>query len=88
MSRLAFLAIPIAGLLLVLGCSAPPEPVSLPVPFELQPLDLSAYTLVDLSHAYDEYTLYWPTSTERFDMRYVLLFKIRRCSFFSDQPAS
>ena len=66
MSNLRFVALPIAGSVLLLGSSPPPEPVSLPVPFELQPLDLSVYTLVDLCHAYDENTLYWPTSTERF----------------------
>ena len=66
MSNLRFGAIALACLPLVLGCSPPQEPISLPVPLEPQPLDLSAYALVDLSHAYDENTLYWPTSTERF----------------------
>ena len=30
-------------------------------------LDTTAYRLVDLSHAYDENTLYWPTSPTRFN---------------------
>ena len=30
-------------------------------------LELSDYRLVDLSHAYDNETLYWPTSPSRFD---------------------
>lgn len=65
MSNRRFAVLPIAGSLLVLSCSPPPEPVSLTV----LPLDLSAYALVDLSHAYDENTLYWPTSTERFELQ-------------------
>ena len=30
-------------------------------------LDLSEYTLVDLSHAYSDETLYWPTSPSKFE---------------------
>jgi kynurenine formamidase len=30
-------------------------------------LDVSNYRLVDLSHSYDDKTLYWPTSPSRFD---------------------
>jgi kynurenine formamidase len=32
------------------------------------PIDLSAYDLVDLTHAFDARTLYWPTSPTRFDV--------------------
>ena len=32
-------------------------------------LDLSGYRLVDLSHAYNEETLYWPTSPSRFEKK-------------------
>ena len=32
-------------------------------------LDLSDYRLVDLSHAYNEETLYWPTSPSRFEKK-------------------
>jgi kynurenine formamidase len=31
-----------------------------------QPLDLSRYQLIDLSHAFGARTLYWPTSTSKF----------------------
>lgn len=31
-------------------------------------LDLSAYRLVDLTHTYNDDTLYWPTSTSRFEL--------------------
>lgn len=45
---------------------APPAPVEeAPEP---SALDLSRLRLVDLSHAYDEDTLYWPTSTEKFEL--------------------
>src|SRR5687767_2422892 len=30
------------------------------------PIDLAGYELVDLSHAFDSNTLYWPTSPTRF----------------------
>ena len=33
-----------------------------------QPLDLSAYRLVDLTHAYDSDTLYWPTAPSKFSL--------------------
>lgn len=32
-------------------------------------LDLSGYRLIDLSHAYDDNTLYWPTSPSSFEKR-------------------
>lgn len=34
-----------------------------------QEIDLRAYRLVDLSHAFNEQTIYWPTSTERFALK-------------------
>ena len=62
-SRIATLALAAALLLWFAGCSHPaPE-----VPEEPSPLDLSAFQMVDLSHTYDQDTLYWPTSTERFE---------------------
>jgi kynurenine formamidase len=33
-----------------------------------QPLDLSAYRLVDLTHAYSSKTVYWPTSPTKFTL--------------------
>jgi kynurenine formamidase len=36
-------------------------------PDESAPLDLSRFNLVDLSHSFDSTTLYWPTSTKRFE---------------------
>ncbi len=33
-----------------------------------QPLDLSGYELVDLTHSYDADTIYWPTSPTRFEL--------------------
>ena len=32
-------------------------------------LDLSAYRMVDLSHAYNQDTVFWPTSPSRFEMK-------------------
>jgi kynurenine formamidase len=43
------------------ACSAPATP---PAP---RAADLSSFRLVDLSHPYDETTLYWPTSPSRFE---------------------
>jgi kynurenine formamidase len=33
-----------------------------------QPVDLSSYTIVDLTHPYNEKTVYWPTSPTRFKL--------------------
>lgn len=38
------------------------------MPHARQPLDLSGYRLVDLTHAYGSRTLYWPTSPSRFSL--------------------
>ena len=37
-------------------------------PAQRAALDLSSFELVDLTHAYDADTLYWPTSTEKFEL--------------------
>jgi kynurenine formamidase len=34
-----------------------------------QPLDLHAYRIVDLTHAFDEQTIYWPTSPSKFELK-------------------
>jgi kynurenine formamidase len=34
-----------------------------------QTLDLSRYRMIDLTHAFDASTIYWPTSTERFALK-------------------
>ena len=43
------------------GCTQPAQP---PAQF-----DLSQYQLVDLTHAFNAQTIYWPTSTERFALK-------------------
>ncbi len=37
-------------------------------PASLQAIDLNGYEIVDLSHVFDEHTLYWPTSPSRFEL--------------------
>lgn len=54
MSRMTLLSA-LVGLLL-LAAGAPPQ----------APLDLSTYRMVDLTHAYGDQTLFWPTSPARF----------------------
>ncbi len=39
-----------------------------PVNLSAQPIDLSQYQLVDLTHSYDDDTIYWPTSPTRFEL--------------------
>jgi kynurenine formamidase len=54
------------GLSLILGigaCVGAPEPGP-----AATGLDLSAFGVVDLSHPFDERTLYWPTSPSRFEL--------------------
>jgi len=53
MMRLCALAV---GLCFAVSCGAPPPP-----PQEPAALDISDYRLIDLSHTFDENTLYWPT---------------------------
>ena len=51
---------------IVLGtvaCAAPPEPGVSP-----NAIDLSTARLIDLSYAYDQDTLYWPTSPSSFEL--------------------
>ena len=38
------------------------------LPATLQAIDLSGYEIVDLSQVFDEHTLYWPTSSSRFEL--------------------
>ncbi len=52
MTRLLALA---AFACLILACGTPPPPAA------PTPLDISDYRLIDLSHTFDENTLYWPT---------------------------
>ena len=48
-----------AWICLLVGCLFAPA----------QALDLNAYRLLDLGHAYNEATLYWPTSPSRFELK-------------------
>ena len=43
------------------ACTQPAQPPA--------QLDLSQYELVDLTHAFNAQTIYWPTSTERFALK-------------------
>jgi kynurenine formamidase len=61
----------LAVALLVLGaCGAPENSGSdeLAVPEKSVAIDLATARFVDLSHAYDESTLYWPTSPSAFEL--------------------
>ncbi len=58
------LAAALIALSALVGCAAPERA---PTSRRTAPPDLSAFRLVDLSHPYDESTLYWPTSPSRFD---------------------
>jgi kynurenine formamidase len=42
--------------------------VALPLPVRAAGLDLAAYRIVDLTHPFDEHTLYWPTSPTSFKL--------------------
>jgi kynurenine formamidase len=46
--------------LLVVGCASTAS---------AQTVDLTRYRLVDLTHAFNASTIYWPTSTEHFDLK-------------------
>ncbi len=48
----------------LVGCAEPPPAERAPGP----PIDLVNYELVDLSHAYDSDTVYWPTSPSEFEL--------------------
>ena len=64
-SLLAALA---AALLASAGCARVSEPPPETVPEPGATFDLAVAGIVDLSHAYDEDTLYWPTSPSRFEL--------------------
>ncbi len=50
---------------LIAGCAEPPTPEPAAA---RPPVDLVHYELVDLSHAYDADTVYWPTSPSAFEL--------------------
>ncbi len=79
-------AAPPVALLLALGaaCAGPPpdEPeasragaesssAAEPTAAAKSPIDLTAYRLVDLTYAFDEETVYWPTATSGFELEQV-----------------
>lgn len=73
LSHLVVRSLPLSLLVLALtvlpitGCSAPPEePVSSPEPGPA--VDLHGYRMVDLTYAFDEETIYWPTSPSNFEL--------------------
>ena len=51
----------VCALALAAACTQPAQPPA--------QLDLSQYELVDLTHAFNAQTIYWPTSTERFALK-------------------
>lgn len=63
---------------LAAGCAGPPpeEPGGEPAPAPAgdapsgaaAPIDLTAYRLVDLTHSFDEETIYWPTAPSGFEL--------------------
>lgn len=62
--------IPIAALALIttVGCARVSDPPAEIVPEPGATFDLAAAEIVDLSHAYGEDTLYWPTSPSKFEL--------------------
>jgi kynurenine formamidase len=57
----------IAGVILAAGCSGPqpPAPTSETAPASPAPATFPRGDFVDLSHTYDETTLFWPTAAQR-----------------------
>ena len=53
------------GATAILAAACTPPPAAAPDPTGL---DLSGAAVVDLSHPYDEATLYWPTATTKFEL--------------------
>jgi kynurenine formamidase len=53
--------LPVAGLALLCGAA--------PAPPEAQPIDLGSARVVDLTHAFDKDTIYWPTSPSGFELK-------------------
>ena len=58
----------ILALIVVVGCARRGEPPAETVPKPGANFDLAAAEIVDLSHAYGEDTLYWPTSPSKFEL--------------------
>ena len=54
-------------LIAVAGCAGPAPQASAPTAAASPALDLSRLELVDLSHTFDETTIYWPTSPTAFE---------------------
>jgi kynurenine formamidase len=48
-----------------------------------QRLDLRAYRIVDLTHAFDEQTIYWPTSPSKFELKPLAFGKTAAGYFYS-----
>jgi kynurenine formamidase len=48
-----------------------------------QTLDLRAYRIVDLTHAFDEQTVYWPTSPSKFELKPLAFGKTAGGYFYS-----
>jgi kynurenine formamidase len=48
-----------------------------------QSLDLHAYRIVDLTHAFDEQTIYWPTSPSKFELKPLSVGKTAGGYFYS-----
>lgn len=48
-----------------------------------QALDVSAYRLVDLTHAFNEQTIYWPTAPSRFELETLAFGETRDGYFYS-----
>jgi kynurenine formamidase len=48
-----------------------------------QTLDLRAYRIVDLTHAFDEQTVYWPTSPSKFELKQLAFGKTPGGYFYS-----
>src|SRR4030095_3788593 len=48
-----------------------------------QRLDLRAYRIVDLTHGFDEQTIYWPTSPSKFELKPLAFGKTAGGYFYS-----
>ncbi len=57
------------ALLAAAGCARMSDPSPETVPAPGATFDLAAAEIIDLSHAYDADTLYWPTSPSRFELQ-------------------
>lgn len=88
------LVIAMVSLGLTAACASPPAeesaapaspPEAAPAPGEVE-FDLAAAEIVDLTHTYDETTLYWPTAPSRFE-RSVLSHGPTEASYFYSDGA-